>query len=208
MPPRTKATKTAGTARKPVGRPPTKRAREAASNASVNEKTNFAKRLKRKEQQQSGTDTVEAAAAAPSTAAEVYSVRPKSDMGAVSSLHFQDMWLAERRHNARLHDEQQSLRDAVRDRDRFIQMQLSAAVCQTYVNRYGQDDVDEFLRRVRTDLVQHAHEQLGSVPPSHPSYAHREFIANLSDQVDALVRDSFAMRGFCTEAVADDNDNE
>lgn len=207
MPPRAKTAKAASNAKNPVGRPPTKRAREPASK----ERPNFAKRLKRKEEEQLSTDkpyteqVVAQPPAAPSaTSAHMGSKRRAAqDAGALDASYYQDLWLAERRNSARLYDEQKILRDAVHDRERFIEMQLSAGVCQTYVDRYGQDDVDEFLRRVRTHVKQYAYEQLSSVPPSHPSYGHREFIASLSTQVDALVRDSFAMRGFHTAESAD-----
>lgn len=212
MPPRAKATKVESSkaessstgVKKPVGRPPTKRAREPA-------KTNFAKRLKRKEEQQSTADmsathppvvAQPASNASPTTADD--SSRRRADE--VPPSRYQDLWLAERRNSARLYDERNKLRDEVQDRERFIQMQLCTGACQTYVNRYGQDDVDAFLRRVRTDLVEYAREQLGSMPPSHPSYALREFIAHLSDQIDALARDSFAVRGYHT--VEDDEDDQ
>lgn len=155
----------------------------------------MAQRLKQQEQLQSAAQ----AASQPLLPQKQSVASAKQEQSSVAddaTLSAQAL-LAERRCNARLRDEHHVLREAVEDRDRFIAVQLSAGVCRTHANRYGQDDVDDMLQRV-DDIVQFAHQQLAGVTPSHPRYAHREFIAKLAEQAAALVRDSLAMRGFYT----------
>lgn len=195
-----KSAKGGGSGRKSPKRAPaagTKRARSTAD--AQNKRLNLAQRLKQKELQlasQAPTPLLQPPPQPPSQPASA-SIKKEEHRVHVDDMSTQAL-LAERRCNARLRDEQRVLREEVEDRDRFIAVQLSAGVCRTYANRYGQDDVDEMLQRIDEHIVQFAHQQLAGVTPSHPKFAHREFIAKLAEQAAALVRDSLAMRGFYT----------
>ena len=197
---RTKSATGGGSDRKSPKRAPAAGIKRARSTTNAqNKRLNLAQRLKQKELQLAGQ--------APPTPQQPQPPPPQLASSSIRQkehgVHADDIMsaqalLAERRCNARLRDEQRMLREQVEDRDRFIAVQLSAGVCRTYANRYGQDDVDEILRRMDDHIVQFAHQQLAGVSPSHPQFAHREFIAKLAEQAEALVRDSLAMRGFYT----------